>query len=87
MLVDLNDASTIVSWWAIYPERHGALLSDWARRRPEHRAEIARARRIIDADPERRALLESSRRAALADALDEAVPPSHDEQLAGEVEN
>lgn len=85
MLVDLNDASTIVTWWAIYPERHGALLSDWARRRPEYRAEIARARRLIAADPERRALLESSRQAPAA--TQQEVPPSHDEQLAGEIEH
>jgi len=85
MLVDLDDASTIVTWWAIYPERHGALLSDWARRRPEHRAEITRARRLIDADPERRALLESSRQAPVA--AQQEVPPSHDEQFAGEVEH
>ncbi len=58
MLLDLNDSQSILQWWAVYPSRHGALLSDWARRRPEHRAAILHARRLINADPEKRALLQ-----------------------------
>lgn len=60
MLLDLNDASTIVEWWAIFPQRHGALLADWADRRPEHRGAIMEARRRISADPLKRRLLERS---------------------------
>ena len=62
MLLDLNDASSIVEWWAVYPQRHGALLSDWAQRRPEHRASIQRAHRLIKADPSLRPLLSSTKR-------------------------
>ncbi len=84
VLLDLNDASSIVEWWAIYPQRHGALLSDWAQRRPEHRASILQARRLIQADPQLRVNLERSSRDELA------VPvyalASHDEVAAGEVE-
>ncbi|WP_431288801.1 hypothetical protein [Roseateles chitinivorans] len=62
MLLDLNDASSIVEWWAIYPVRHGALLSDWAQRRPEHRASIQQAHRLIKADPSLRVLLSNAKR-------------------------
>lgn len=85
MLLDLNDASTIVEWWAVYPQRHGALLADWAHRRPEHRGAIMEARRRIKADPLKRRLLESSRpERRQGEHLQ--VPPSHDAQAAGEVE-
>lgn len=83
MLLDLNDASTIVEWWAIYPQRHSALLADWAHRRPEHRGAIMEARRRIQADPLKRRLLETSRMEEhQRDQL--PVPPTHDEQAAGE---
>ena len=81
MLLDLNDSMSIVQWWAVYPSRHGALLSGWARRRPEHRAAISRARRLINADPEMRALLlnaQDGEEQARAGSEDSAVP-SHDE--------
>lgn len=83
MLLDLNDASSIVEWWAIYPVRHGALLSDWAQRRPEHRASIQQAHRLIKADPSLRTLLSSARRQQELAAGDGPVP-SHDELAAGE---
>jgi len=86
MLLDLNDAQSIVDWWSVFPTRHGSLLSDWARRRPEHRAAIAEARRIIGADPGRRVLLERSRdSAADASGLAGDAPLSHDELAAGEL--
>jgi len=85
MLLDLNDASSVVEWWAVYPQRHGALLSDWAERRPEHRGAILEARRRIQADPAMRRLLEISRVERREDqAL--VVPPTHDELAAGEVD-
>lgn len=80
MLLDLNDSMSIVQWWAVYPSRHGALLTDWARRRPEHRAAISGARRLIDADPEKRAmLLQAQGGAAQARTGDDSAVPSHDE--------
>ncbi len=83
MQLDLNDASTIVEWWAVYPQRHGPLLADWAHRRPEHRGAIMEAHRRIKADPVKRRLLESSR---LGKHTDEHLPTplTHDEQAAGE---
>lgn len=85
MLLDLNDASTIVEWWAVYPQRHGALLADWAHRRPEYRGAIMEARRRITADPLQRRLLEGSRVEHRPDKQG-PTPPTHDEQAAGEVE-
>lgn len=84
MLLDLNDASTIVEWWAVYPQRHGALLADWAHRRPEHRSAILEARRRIKADPIKRHLLEGSRHSPRPDEH-LPVPLTHDEQAAGEM--
>jgi len=84
MLLDLNDASTIVEWWAVYPQRHGPLLADWAHRRPEHRNAIMEARRRITADPLKRRLLEEARNVRHLDAHLPA-PLTHDEQAAGEV--
>ncbi|WP_343639683.1 hypothetical protein [Roseateles sp.] len=84
MLLDLNDPSTIVEWWAVHPQRHGALLADWAHRRPEHRGAIMEARRRIKADPFKRRVLETS---GIEEHRDwgAPVPPTHDEQAAGEV--
>ena len=85
MLLDLNNAASIVEWWCIYPERHGPLLADWERRRPEYAAEISRARRSIKADPARRALLARSQ---VEEASARPAPeyrPSFDEVAAGEL--
>ncbi|OWQ47939.1 hypothetical protein CDL60_04920 [Roseateles noduli] len=85
MLLDLNNAASIVEWWCIFPERHGPLLADWERRRPEHAAEIGRARRLIKADPARRALLARSQ---ADEGRARPVPeyrPSFDEVAAGEL--
>ncbi|WP_431049677.1 hypothetical protein [Roseateles sp. L2-2] len=84
MLLDLNDASTIVEWWAVYPERHGALLADWSHRRPEHRGAIMEAGSRIKADPSKRLLLENSRAEQNLE-VHLPLPPTHDEQAAGEV--
>lgn len=86
MLLDLNDASSIVEWWAVYPQRHGALLADWANRRQEHRGTIMEARRRIKADPSKRLLLENSRAEPDLDLdVHLPMPPTHDELAAGEV--
>lgn len=86
MLVDLNDASSIVTWWAVFPDRHGPILNDWAKRRPEHRAAISEARRLISQDPERRQLMRHSYAGQRGPSVVAVVPPSHDELAAGEVE-
>lgn len=84
MLLDLNNAASIVEWWLIYPQRHGPLLADWSRRRPEHRATILEARRRIKADPSTRdALRRSDAGEAVGDGL-ASSPLSHDELAAGE---
>lgn len=85
MLLDLNDATSVVEWWAVYPQRHGALLTDWAQRRPEHRATIMEARRRIQTDPAMRRLMEQSRSEHVQVAALPVVP-THDEQAAGEAE-
>lgn len=89
MLLDLNDSLSIVQWWSVYPSRHGALLSDWARRRPEHRAAIAHARRLINADPQKRALLQLAQQETSVEHLSSAdeVAPSHDELAAERAEH
>ena len=84
MLLDLNDASSIVEWWAVYPQRHGALLADWSRRRPEHRGAIMEARRRISSDPSKRRLLESALTEQRAGEY-LSLPATHDEQAAGEL--
>jgi hypothetical protein len=84
MLVDLNDASSIVTWWAVFPDRHGPLLSDWAKRRPQHRAAISEARRLISQDPERRQLMRQAQVEQHRQGTVEVVPLSHDELAAGE---
>lgn len=84
MLVDLNNAASVVEWWAVFPQRHGALLADWANRRPEHRATILQARRAIEADPKLRLLLVGSRNSRPSVDEGAAVVLSHDELAAGE---
>ncbi|MFX1678964.1 hypothetical protein PV762_07005 [Mitsuaria sp. CC2] len=85
MLLDLNNAASIVEWWCIFPERHGPLLADWERRRPEHAAEIGRARRLIKADPARRALLARSQADERRARPVPEYRPSFDEVAAGEL--
>ena len=86
MLLDLNDPESILKWWAVYPARHGALLSDWSHRRPEYRAAIAQARALIKADPDLRAALARSR-ANAEQTSDADVVPSHDEIAASALEH
>ncbi len=84
MLVDLNNAASVVEWWAVFPQRHGALLADWANRRPEHRPAILQARRLIDADPKLRGLLAASRSHQSLGGDSSPALLSHDELAAGE---
>ncbi|SEL10702.1 hypothetical protein SAMN05216359_105206 [Roseateles sp. YR242] len=82
MLLDLNEPSSIVTWWEVFPERHGPLLADWAQRRPEVRGAIALASQMIRANPRTAVLLrEAELRRAAAEVRVPVVRPSHDEQL------
>lgn len=89
MLLDLNDSQSIAQWWAVYPSRHGALLNDWARRRPEHRAAIAQARRLISSDPEKRCLLQQAQEelSQSSGLPEDSLVPSHDELALGLTEH
>lgn len=76
MLLNLTDASTIVEWLAVYPQRHGALLADWAHGRPEHRGAIMESSRRIEADPFKRRLLEI---AQVEERREDGLPVTFDE--------
>ncbi len=52
MHLDLNNPRSIVTWWQVYPERHGPQLSALARLQPQFAASIREARRLIDDDPQ-----------------------------------
>ncbi|MDT9001677.1 hypothetical protein RQP53_20540 [Paucibacter sp. APW11] len=64
MILDLNNPASIVSWWQVYPERHGPQLSSLARLQPQFATSIREARRLIEADPQL-----ASRAAAARQAL------------------
>lgn len=66
MLLDLNDPLSIVRWWEVYPERHGPLLQDLARRLPQFRHPIAQASRLIEDSPHLHEALGRARRAQQA---------------------
>lgn len=79
MHLDLNNPRSIVSWWQVYPERHGPQLSALARLQPQFAASIREARRLIDDDPllaERHAA--AQRRQALVRGW---VPSAEDREL------
>ncbi|MBB2483815.1 hypothetical protein H5407_01095 [Mitsuaria sp. WAJ17] len=79
MHLDLNNPRSIVSWWQVYPERHGPQLSALARLQPQFAASIREARRLIDDDPllaERHAA--ARRQQALARGW---VPSAEDREL------
>lgn len=52
MHLDLNNPHSIVTWWQVFPERHGPQLSALARLQPQFAASIREARRLIDGDPQ-----------------------------------
>lgn len=52
MILNLNDPSSIVAWWKVLPERHGAQLLAFGRLRPQFSSPIRAALRRIKADPE-----------------------------------
>lgn len=79
MLLDLNDPASIIEWWKVYPARHGALLRDWADRRPDVRPAIISAGRMMRSDPQLRRFLEAQEAHVVAGPV-----LSHDEQAAEE---
>lgn len=60
MLVNLNDAESILTWWKVLPERHDVFLDYKLRASPEFAPAILEARRQIANNPELRRLLRDS---------------------------
>lgn len=52
MILNLNDPSSIVAWWKVLPERHGAQLLAFGRLRPQFSSPIRTALKRIKSDPE-----------------------------------
>ena len=74
MILDLNDPKSIVTWWKIWPERHGPLLLDLARMSPDQGLAIRAAIRQIKADPAQRAQFDAARVAAKREVYVNPVP-------------
>lgn len=51
MKLDLTDPKSIVCWWRCFPERHWLQLGYLEAARPQFRAAIRDAQRLIEADP------------------------------------
>lgn len=68
MLLNLNDAESILAWWKVLPERHDAFLDYKLRVSPEFAPAILEAQRQIAEDSELSRLLRESiqRRNAIA---------------------
>jgi hypothetical protein len=56
MLLDLNDPSSIVAWWRVWPERHAEFLTHKLKSSPQFAPGIRAAQRLIAEDPELQAL-------------------------------
>jgi len=52
MLLDLNDADSILKWWRVWPERHDSYLEYSLKTSPEFAPAIREAQRRIAAIPE-----------------------------------
>ena len=81
MHLDLNNPRSIVTWWQVYPERHGPQLSALARLQPQFAASIREARRLIDDDP---LLAERHARARLHQARQAGWIPSPEDRALDE---
>jgi len=69
MLLDLNDAESILKWWRVWPERHDANLEFLLQSSPQCATAIREAQRRIAASPELSSMLANAaqeRRARLA---------------------
>lgn len=60
MLLDLNDAESIVRWWKVLPERHDGVLEQTLRLSPQFAPAILAAQRRIARSEELQALLARS---------------------------
>lgn len=56
MFLDLNDPSSIVAWWRVWPERHGEFLVHKLKLSPQFAPGIRAAQRLIAEDPELKAV-------------------------------
>lgn len=52
MILDLNDPASILAWYRVWPERHGAMLAEWAQRHPKFADAIKQAGRMARAERE-----------------------------------
>jgi hypothetical protein len=57
MLLDLNDAESILTWWRVWPERHDANLEYFLQSSPQFAPAIREAQRRIAASPELNSML------------------------------
>jgi hypothetical protein len=60
MFLNLNDPDSIVAWWTVLPDRHGAYLAHKLQVSPEFAPAINEARRRIAARPELTHMLHES---------------------------
>jgi hypothetical protein len=60
MLLNLNDPTSIVNWWKVWPARHDKHLHALLANRPQFAAAIRSARRQIATNAELQALLAKS---------------------------
>lgn len=72
MQLNLNDPSSIIQWWRVFPERHGPQLAAIERLDSERAPAIRRAYAQIAADPALAPLLGRSQRRHEALAPDQA---------------
>ncbi|WP_458232730.1 hypothetical protein [Roseateles sp. P5_E8] len=72
MLLDLNDPTSIVAWWRVWPERHGEFLMHKLRSSPQFAPGIREAQRLIATNPELKTIREESLRARRAREAREA---------------
>jgi hypothetical protein len=56
MFLDLNDPSSIVAWWRVWPERHAEFLTHKLKSSPQFAPGIRAAQRLIAEDPELKAV-------------------------------
>lgn len=75
MQLNLNDPSSIIQWWRVFPERHGPQLAAIERLDSERAPAIRRAYAQIAADPALAPLLELGTRRSWPSAK---LDPAHD---------
>ena len=77
MLLNLNDAASIVAWWQVLPERHDSYLAYKLKASPEFAPAILEAwRRIADSPTLSGLLVESVERRRRQQTVEAAVDDS-----------